>query len=112
MLSISSISDHMAFEITDDGELLMYAEEDLNDVAFNSSDSDIDLDMEFFDGPTSVKSMFARDYLKDITKTLNGVNAKELNITMGKDFPIKLEFEVEDGGVNGFCLLAPRIESD
>jgi proliferating cell nuclear antigen len=59
-------------------------------------------------GETS--SLFSLDYLTDIAKTTNKVN--EVSLSLGKDFPVIIDFEIANGAGRISYLLAPRIEKD
>ncbi|MCQ1537087.1 DNA polymerase sliding clamp [Methanosarcina sp. KYL-1] len=55
-------------------------------------------------------SLFSLDYLTDIVKPTNKVN--EVVLSLGRDFPVLIDFEIANGAGRISYLLAPRIESD
>jgi proliferating cell nuclear antigen len=57
-----------------------------------------------------VCSLFSLDYLTDIVKPTNKVN--EVTLSLGKDFPVLIDFEIANGAGKISYFLAPRIESD
>lgn len=54
-------------------------------------------------------SKFAYDFLRDMSENIH--KKKDLNIMLGKDYPVKMSFEFADGHGHGEYLLAPRVES-
>lgn len=61
-------------------------------------------------GKQPVRSKFSTDYVSDIAKGLGSVES--VKIGLGKDHPLRVDFEM----ANGFCkvgyLIAPRIDSE
>lgn len=55
-----------------------------------------------------ISSLFSLDYLRDIGKAMK--DAGNVTILMGKDHPIRFDFEVE--GAEAAFLVAPRIEQE
>ena len=55
-------------------------------------------------------SLFSLDYLTDIAKATNKVN--EVSLSIGRDFPVIIDFEIANGAGRISYLLAPRIEKD
>ncbi|MCS3923712.1 proliferating cell nuclear antigen (pcna) [Methanosalsum natronophilum] len=98
------ISDHIMLGIEDE-IFYMEAEGDTDKVRLEMTRDQL-IDMKAGDA----RSMFSLDYLSDIVKPASKSNEVELNI--GKDFPIKINFEVANGkGIVNY-LLAPRIEAE
>jgi len=57
----------------------------------------------------NVKSLFSLDYFSNMVKAAKG--ASGLHITLGNDYPVKLDFDLAGGNGHVSYLLAPRIES-
>jgi proliferating cell nuclear antigen len=55
-------------------------------------------------------SLFSLNYLTDMAKLTNKVN--EVSLSLGRDFPVIIDFEIANGAGRISYLLAPRIESD
>lgn len=55
-----------------------------------------------------ISSLFSLDYLKDMAKAMK--DAGDLTVLVGKDHPIRFEFELD--GIEAFFMLAPRIEQE
>ncbi len=55
-------------------------------------------------------SLFSLNYLTDMAKFTNKVN--EVSLSLGRDFPVIIDFEIANGAGRISYLLAPRIESD
>ena len=55
-------------------------------------------------------SLFSLDNLIDIAKPTNKVN--EVSLSLGRDFPVIIDFEIANGAGRISYLLAPRIEKD
>jgi proliferating cell nuclear antigen len=56
------------------------------------------------------RSLFSLEYLNDISKPLG--RAEEVHIDLGKDYPVKISFNIAGGAGEVSYLLAPRVESD
>jgi proliferating cell nuclear antigen len=98
------ISDHMLMGVTGDA-FFMEAKGDTDQVRLEMGrDQLIDLKT----GEAS--SLFSLDYLTDIVKPTNKVN--EVSLSLGRDFPVIIDFEIANGAGRISYLLAPRIESD
>jgi proliferating cell nuclear antigen len=98
------ISDHMLMGVSGD-TFYMEAKGDTDKVRLEMGrDQLIDLKT----GEAS--SLFSLDYLTDIVKPTNKVN--EVSLSLGRDFPVIIEFEIANGAGRISYLLAPRIESD
>ena len=98
------ISDHMIMGVTGD-TFYMEAKGDTDQVRLEMGrDQLIDLKT----GEAS--SLFSLDYLTDIVKPTNKVN--EVSLSLGRDFPVIIDFEIANGAGRISYLLAPRIESD
>jgi proliferating cell nuclear antigen len=99
------VGDSVVIEATDSG-LTVTAEGDQSNVDFEIG-KDADGVLEFSGG--EARSMFSLDYLNSMIK------AKKLSdtvgVSLGDDFPMKLEFTVPDQAVLSF-VLAPRIEEE
>ncbi|MDD1659504.1 MAG: DNA polymerase sliding clamp, partial [Methanomicrobiales archaeon] len=54
--------------------------------------------------------LFSLDYLKDLGKVMG--RAKEVQVALGIDHPVKFSFTFADGKGSVDYLLAPRIEAD
>jgi len=98
------ISDHMIMGVSGD-TFFMEAKGDTDKVRLEMGrDQLIDLKA----GEAS--SLFSLDYLSDIVKPTNKVN--EVTLSLGRDFPVLIDFEIANGAGRISYLLAPRIESD
>jgi proliferating cell nuclear antigen len=98
------ISDHMLMGVNGD-TFYMEAKGDTDQVRLEMGrDQLIDLKT----GEAS--SLFSLDYLTDIVKPTNKVN--EVSLSLGRDFPVIIDFEIANGTGRISYLLAPRIESD
>ena len=98
------ISNHMLMGVSGD-TFFMEAKGDTDQVRLEMNrDQLIDLKS----GEAS--SLFSLDYLTDIAKPTNKVN--EVSLSLGKDFPVIIDFEIANGAGRISYLLAPRIEKD
>ncbi|WP_414836941.1 proliferating cell nuclear antigen (pcna) [Candidatus Nanohalococcus occultus] len=99
------VGDSVVIE-SDNAGLRVKAEGDQSNVEFEI-DGDAEGVLEFSGG--NARSMFSLDYLNDMT------GAKKLSdtvkLSIGDDFPMRLEFEVPDEALLSF-VLAPRIEEE
>lgn len=57
-----------------------------------------------------VRSLYPLDYLSDMSKPISKAN--QVQIDLGKDFPLKISFSIADEKGKVQYLLAPRIEED
>jgi proliferating cell nuclear antigen len=98
------ISDHLLMGVTGD-TFYMEAKGDTDKVRLEMGrDQLIDLKT------SEASSLFSLDYLTDIVKPTNKVN--EVSLSLGRDFPVIIDFEIANGAGRISYLLAPRIESD
>ncbi len=99
-----NISDHISITANPDG-FEIFSEEDENSVKMSLGEDDL----EELTANEEVKSLFALDYFSDMVKCVSK-NAM-LDIELGADYPIKIQFGFAEGSGNVRYLLAPRIES-
>ncbi len=99
-----NISDHISITANPDG-FEIFSEEDENSVKMSLGEDEL----EELTANEEVQSLFALDYFSDMVKCVSK-NAK-LDIELGADYPIKIQFDFADGNGNVRYLLAPRIES-
>ncbi len=98
------ISDHMLLGVEGD-VFFMEAEGDTDRVRLEMPrDQLIDLK------PGDARSLFSLDYLSDIAKPASKSN--EVALSLGLDFPVKINFSIPNSDGEVKYLLAPRIESD
>lgn len=99
-----NISDHIAITANPDG-FEIFSEEDEDMVRLSLSEDEL---VEL-NAKQEVRSLFALDYFSSMIKCVS--SDTPLNIELGADYPIKIEFDFADGEGNVRYLLAPRIES-
>ena len=102
------VSDHMAFGVSgDDDTFYMRAEGDTDDVRVDLSEDDvIGLDT----GGEEAESLFSLDYLDSMAKAIP--NDAAVDVEVGDDYPVKMNFDVAGGDARVTYLLAPRIENE
>jgi proliferating cell nuclear antigen len=98
------ISNHMLMGVSGD-TFYMEAKGDTDQVRLEMSRDQL-IDLKSCD----VSSLFSLDYLTDIAKPTNKVN--EVSLSLGRDFPVIIDFEIANGAGRISYLLAPRIEKD
>jgi proliferating cell nuclear antigen len=100
-----SVSDHIAMNANSDG-FELYSEGDTDTVSLKlDKDSLVSLKSE-----ESVRSLFPLDYFSNMIRAISGGTV--VQISLGNDYPVKMEFNIAgDKGRVGY-LLAPRIESE
>lgn len=59
-----------------------------------------------------VRSLYSLDYLSAMSRGISACHAEQLTLNLGKDYPLKIDFEVADGRGKVSYLVAPRIESE
>lgn len=100
-----SVSDHIALNATAEG-FEMFSEGDTDTVSLKlDKESLVSLESE-----EEVRSLFPLDYFSNMIRAISGGTVVE--ISLGSDYPVKMEFDVADGKGKVRYLLAPRIESD
>jgi proliferating cell nuclear antigen len=102
----SVVSDKIALGIDPKGQnFYMVAEGDTDHIRLElGKDQLISLN------PVEARSLFSLDYLKDLGKVMG--RAKEVQVSLGIDHPVKFSFTFADGKGSVDYLLAPRIEAD
>ncbi len=100
-----AVSDHIALVATRDAFELV-ADGDTDQVHLNLDGDDIIK----IESPEESRSLFSLDYFANMAKVVKGGDTITLNL--GTDYPVKMEFDIANGGGHITYLLAPRIESD
>ncbi len=98
------VSDYMSMGVKGD-IFFMEAEGDTDKVHVELEKSQL-IDLQ----GTDAKSLFSLDYLSDMSKILGKSN--EVNIDLGKDFPLKIRIKIAEGHGEVSYMLAPRVESE
>jgi proliferating cell nuclear antigen len=100
-----SISDHIALTAQPEG-FEMVSEGDTDSVSLKlSKDQLVSLECK-----ESVRSLFPLDYFSNMIRAIP--MGTVITMSLGNDYPVKLEFSIADGRGTVNYLLAPRIESD
>jgi proliferating cell nuclear antigen len=100
-----SVSDHIALSASPEG-FEMYSEGDTDSVSLKlDKDGLISLKCE-----ESVRSLFPLDYFSNMIRAIP--SGTVININLGSDYPVKMEFTIANDKGHVSYLLAPRIESD
>ncbi|MEF8832707.1 MAG: proliferating cell nuclear antigen (pcna) [Candidatus Thermoplasmatota archaeon] len=99
-----NISDHISITANADG-FEIFSEEDENEVEMSLGEEEL----EELSANEEVKSLFALDYFSDMVKCVS--KDTTLDIELGADYPIKIQFSFAEDNGNVRYLLAPRIES-
>ncbi|MHB8633630.1 MAG: proliferating cell nuclear antigen (pcna) [Thermoplasmatota archaeon] len=60
--------------------------------------------------PEKSRSLFSLDYFSNMAKVVG--DQTPITLHLGTDYPVKMEFDIADGGGHIVYLLAPRIESE
>ncbi len=100
-----SVSDHIALVAHGDSFQLS-ADGDTDQVNLALSGEDIIK----IEAPEESRSLFSLDYFSNMAKAVRSSEAVTLHL--GTDYPVKMEFDIADGGGHIMYLLAPRIESE
>ncbi len=99
-----NISDHISITANPDGfEILSEEDEDMVRLSLGEDD------LEELSANEEVRSLFALDYFSNMIKCVS--KETTLDIELGADYPIKIEFSFAEDNGNVRYLLAPRIES-
>jgi len=100
-----SVSDHIAMNANADG-FELYSEGDTDTVSLKlSKDALVSLESE-----ESVRSLFPLDYFSNMVRAISAGTV--VQISLGNDYPVKMEFNIAGDKGRVSYLLAPRIESD
>lgn len=100
-----SISDHIALTAQPEG-FEMVSEGDTDSVSLKlSKDQLVSLECK-----ETVRSLFPLDYFSNMIRAIP--MGTVITMSVGNDYPVKLEFSIADGRGTVNYLLAPRIESD
>ncbi len=100
-----SVSDHIALTASPEG-FEMFSEGDTDSVSLKLP-KDLLISLE---SKEKVRSLFPLDYFSNMVRSIP--SGSEVSISIGSDYPVKLEFSIADSKGHVNYLLAPRIESD
>ncbi len=100
-----SVSDHISLTMTTDG-FELNSKGDTDSVQLKLPKTHL----KKLECKEKAKSMFSLNYFSNMIKSVN--KKADIAISMGTDYPIKIEFPIAEGGGEVRYLLAPRIESD
>lgn len=103
-----SVGDHIRM-IADDDYLYIESTEDGDRFYWDSDEANVDLGMEWKQDVEKQEMLFADDYLKSLSKALP--KSTELELSLKTDYPMRIRFNIEDGNIYGYYLMAPRIEN-
>ena len=100
------VSDHIELGV-DTGSDVFYvaAEGDTDDVHLELDTDDL---IDLTAGEAA--SLFSPDYLQDMDRAIP--KDAEVALELGEEFPVKLHFDIAQGGGSVTYMLAPRIQSD
>ncbi|MFW6040877.1 MAG: proliferating cell nuclear antigen (pcna) [Thermoplasmatota archaeon] len=100
-----NISDHISIMAGPEG-FEIFSEEDQDMVRLSlTKDELIELNAQ-----EQVRSLFALDYFSNMIKCVSSNTT--IDVSLGSDYPVKLEFDFADGNGHVVFLLAPRIETE
>ncbi len=102
----ASISDYITFDCTEE-KLVMTSSEDLSSMTLDLIKGQEYEEMKF---EKPAKSSFSLDYFTQLMKGV-GPN-RDINLSLGNSYPMKLEFDFAEEQGHSRYLLAPRIESN
>lgn len=100
-----SISDHLAL-IADDASFEVVAEGDQDTVNLKLSKNQL-VELK---ATERTKSLFSLDYFSNLVKAADGSEA--IQLSLGSDYPVRIEFDIAEGNGHVTYLLAPRIENE
>lgn len=100
-----SISDHIALKASNSGFEIV-SEGDTDNVS-HVVPKELLEDLQVKD---SVRSLFPLDYFSNMVKSIG--TATTVTLSLGSDYPVKMEFKIAGGKGEVRYLLAPRIESE
>ena len=99
-----NISDHISIMAGPDG-FEIFSEEDEDMVRLSLSKDELSE----LNAKQEVRSLFALDYFSNMIKCVSSDTI--IDMQLGADYPVKMEFDFADGNGHVIFLLAPRIES-
>ena len=85
-------------------EFFMEVQDDVDKLRFSLREPDCKLT------PATVASRFTLEYLAALSKAARFAYADQITISLGKDYPVQIQFQIAEGNGNVTYLLAPRIE--
>jgi len=100
-----SISDHIALKATNAG--FEIASEGDTDNVSHTVPKEL---LEDLQCKETVRSLFPLDYFSNMVKAIS--TAPTVTLSLGSDYPVKMEFKIAGGKGEVKYLLAPRIESE
>ncbi len=100
-----AVSDHIAL-VAQGNTFELVADGDTDQVHLKLEGNDLVK----IQAPDKSRSLFSLDYFSNMAKVVRATDPVTLHL--GTDYPVKIEFDIADGGGHIIYLLAPRIESE
>lgn len=100
-----SISDHLAL-IADEAAFEVVAEGDTDTVNLKLTKNQL-VELK---ASERTKSLFSLDYFSNLVKAADGEG--DVSLSLGSDYPVRIEFDFAEGHGHVTYLLAPRIENE
>lgn len=100
-----SISDHLAL-VVDANAFEVIAEGDTDTVNLKLAKNQL-VELK---ASERTKSLFSLDYFSKLVKAAEG--SSDVSLSLGSDYPVRMEYDFADGQGHVTYLLAPRIESE
>ncbi|MEM3397248.1 MAG: DNA polymerase sliding clamp [Thermoplasmata archaeon] len=98
-----SVSSHLMIEIKPDVfKLEGESEQDKVEMLLYKDKGEVEIEAK-----DTAKSMYALDYFANVVKAIS--SAQKVTLNIGKDYPLKMEFEFAEGNGIAKFLLAPRM---
>lgn len=102
----SNISDHIRVRVNEDDEIMyLYTEEQEDEIELTIDKSKWDS----HDLDDDTDGNYANDYFKNMMDCVS--NSQVVTISSKNDYPIKIEYEFDEGNGNIIFLLAPRVSA-
>ena len=102
----SKISDHVTVSTMED-KVIFHAE---GDIVKSTLEMPMDTPLVKYILGESSTTMFSLEYLEGLFKAIDGAT-EYATIFMGTNYPMRVEYEYNDGDAKGTFLLAPRLEN-
>lgn len=109
LTAANMVSDTITFKLTDDGDFIIEASGDTDDVEFGPEEDDGEIEYPDDFDSSGIESVYSLDYLTDINKAIP--TGATIDVGFDDEMPLQIEFQ-PSADLEASYILAPRIQQN